>query len=441
LPFQPPEPPLSRLAAAAGSLRAELPELLGYLGKWLLLAAPTGALIGSACALFLWSLDAVTALRWQHAWLLYLLPVAGVMVGGVYHWVGRPVEGGNNLIVDQIHTPGGGVPLRIVPLVLFGTLATHLCGGSAGREGTAVQMGGGIASAVARSLRWLSTNDHRTLLMAGIAGGFGGVFGTPLAGTIFAMEVLVIGRLSYQAVLPCLLMAIVADSTCTAWGIAHMPYRITSLAVAPGQPLTMDWSLLAKVALAGVAFGLLARCFVVAIAMLRAAVSQRVATTWLRPALGGAAVIVLAWIFGSDFLGIGVQHPDPAVVTIESAFRDGGATSWSWLWKLLFTVVTLACGFKGGEVTPLFYLGATLGHALAAPLGVPVDLLAGLGFVAVFAAAANTPLACTIMAVELFGVGVGPNVVYFAVVCFTAYFFAGHSGIYRSQRWDGSKLG
>lgn len=418
-----------------------MPALLQYIGKWLLLAVPTGLLIGSACAFFLWSLDAVTALRWQQPWLLYLLPLAGVLVGLVYAWLGRSVEGGNNLIVDQIHQPGGGVPLRIVPLVLFGTLATHLCGGSAGREGTAVQMGGGIASWVSRWLRWLSQEDHRTLLMAGIAGGFGGVFGTPLAGTIFAMEVLVIGRLSYQAVLPCLLMAIVSDGACTAWGIAHMPYRITSFAAVPGQLLVMDWLLLGKVAVAGVAFGLLARSFAVAISWLHAVMARSVPVAWLRPAIGGFAVIALAYAFGNDFLGIGVSHPDPAVVSIESAFREGGATSWSWLWKLLFTVVTLACGFKGGEVTPLFFLGATLGHALAAPLGVPVDLLAGLGFVAVFAAAANTPLACTIMAVELFGVGVGPNIVYFAVACFTAYFFAGHTGIYKSQRLHGPKLG
>jgi H+/Cl- antiporter ClcA len=179
-----------------------------------------------------------------------------MVVGLLYHWLGRSVEGGSNLIVDQIHEPGGGVPTRIVPLVFIGTIVTHLCGGSAGREGTAVQMGGGIASAMARMLKVLTPGDTRTLLMTGVAGGFGGVFGTPLAGAVFAMEVLAIGRISYEAVLPCLIAAIVADWSCGAWGVGHTPYHIAAFA---GDGIShINWLLLAKVALAGAAFGLAA---------------------------------------------------------------------------------------------------------------------------------------------------------------------------------------
>ena len=416
----------------------DLPELFRYLMKWVLLVLPVGAAVGSACALFLWSLDQVTTLRFEHSWLLYGLPIAGILVGLLYHWLGRSVERGSNLIVDEIHEPGGGVPARIVPLVFIGTIMTHLCGGSAGREGTAVQMGGGIASALARSIKFLSPADARTLLMTGVAGGFGGVFGTPLAGAVFAMEVLAIGRISYEAVLPCLIAAIIADWTCGAWGVGHTPYHIAMLG---GEGLAhFNWLLLGKVALAGGAFGLAARLFAELAHGVQHAFKLLVGLPYLRPALGGVGVIGLSFLFGTDYLGIGVVSPDPNAVSIVSAFHAGGTHPWSWLLKIVFTVMTLASGFKGGEVTPLFFIGATLGNTLSGVLGAPVDLFAGLGFVAVFAAAANTPLACTIMAVELFGTGGGPNVVYFAVACYVAYFFGGHAGIYLSQRIATPKL-
>ncbi len=423
---------------AGDSLLADLPDLLRYIVKWALLVAPVGLAVGTACAAFLWSLEKVTTLRWEQPWLLYLLPVAGVLVGLLYHWLGRSVESGSNLIVDEIHEPGGGVPARIVPLVFIGTIVTHICGGSAGREGTAVQMGGGIASAFARVLRFLTPADTRTLLMTGVAGGFGGVFGTPLAGTVFAMEVIAIGRMSYEAILPCLIAAVVADWTCGAWGVGHTPYHIAAFGGA--NAVHLDWLLLAKVALAGAAFGLAARFFAELAHGVQHAFKRFVAIPYLRPALGGIGVIGLAWMFGNDALGIGVTHPDAGVVTIVSSFREGGSHTWSWLLKIVFTVMTISSGFKGGEVTPLFYIGGTLGNVLARPLHAPTDLFAGLGFVAVFAAAANTPLACTIMAVELFGVGIGPHILYFAVACFVAYFFGGHAGIYLSQRIATPKL-
>ncbi|MCY2962755.1 MAG: chloride channel protein, partial [Planctomycetota bacterium] len=174
-----------------------------FVVKWLAISSVLGTAVGALVAFFLWSLDQATRLQWQHPWLLYLLPFAGLAVGKLYQSLGRLVEGGNNLIVEQIHEPGGGVPTRMAPLVLVGTLITHLCGGSAGREGTAVQMGGSVAGALARALR-LGPADVRLILMAGIAAGFGAVFGTPLAGAIFAMEVLIRGRIGYEALIPCL---------------------------------------------------------------------------------------------------------------------------------------------------------------------------------------------------------------------------------------------
>ncbi|HLP08420.1 MAG TPA: voltage-gated chloride channel family protein [Opitutaceae bacterium] len=405
-------------------------EIFVQLLKRSALVVPVGILGGSASALFLWSLDRVTELRWAHGWLLYLLPVVGGAIGWLYHRHGKNAGAGNNLILEQIHEPGGGVPARMAPLVLLGTLVTHLCGGSAGREGTAVQMGGSLANAYARFLR-LGGENVRVLLMAGVAAGFGSVFGTPFTGAVFALEVLVIGRMQYDALLPVLVASLVGDATCSAWGINHTQYHI-AFAAGVGRPEVSDFGLVAKVVAAAVLFGLVSRLFAEFTHVLQRGYRRIAPQPWLQPVIGGAVVIALFWAVGTgDYLGLGVRPEHPGSVTILSAFEAGGATPWSWWWKLLFTAVTLAAGFKGGEVTPLFFIGATLGNALAGLLGAPVDLFAGLGFIAVFAGATNTPLACTIMGIELFGAAHAP---YFALACFIAYYCSGHSGIYHAQR-------
>jgi len=414
--------------------------LAGTMLRWVALALPLGVVVGSAVALFLWSLDRVTQARFDHPWLLWLLPVAGAAIGWMYLTLGGTADGGNNLVVDAIHDEGGGVPLRMAPLVLLGTLATHLCGGSAGREGTAVQMGAGIAGGLIRRLPGLDRRDAPTLLMAGVAAGFGGVFGTPIAGTIFALEVLAIGRMRYGGILPCLVAAIAADRACLAWGIGHTHYEVASLVspAAGGHPAAFAWPLLGWAAAGGIVFGLAGMLFAELTHALHAAFARFVGRPLLRPVIGGCLVIALAWLLGTrDYLGLGVTNPDPEAVSITTAFQAGGARPWSWLWKIVFTAVTLGAGFKGGEVTPLFFIGATLGNTLAVLGGMPVDFLAALGFVAVFAGATNTPIACTVMAVELFGGGI---VLYAAVACVLAYLSSGHTGIYLAQRIDTPKL-
>ncbi|WP_414662531.1 voltage-gated chloride channel family protein [Horticoccus sp. 23ND18S-11] len=412
-------------------------ETLAQLLRWTLLVVPVGILGGSASALFLWSLDRVTELRWQHGWLLFLLPVAGVAVGWVYHAVGRSAAGGNNLIIEQIHAPGGGVPTRMAPLILAGTLVTHLFGGSAGREGTAIQMAGSLASAYGRLCRFGAENT-RVLLMAGVAAGFGSVFGTPVTGAIFALEVLVIGRMRYDALLPVLVASVVGDVTCSAWGIAHAQYRIAFDATTTAH-LHLDAWLVGKVVIAAVAFGLVSRLFSELTHALQATYERFIPLPWLRPAAGGVLVIGLVYLVGTrDYLGLSVTSPDANGISLATAFVPGGVTPWSWWWKVLFTAVTLAAGFKGGEVTPLFFIGAALGHTLGVLLGAPIDLFAAIGFIAVFAGATNTPLACTVMGLELFG---AHHAVYFALACFIAYYCSGHSGIYLSQRVGVPKRG
>lgn len=402
------------------------PHLRTTLG-WTAILLVLALAVGSASAFFLWALDAVTLIRFDKPWLFFLLPVAGLFVGSLYQLFGRSAAAGNNLLIDEIHQPGAGVPSRMAPLVLIGTLVTHLFGGSAGREGTAVQMGGSIAATFARFLK-LDADRVRILLMAGVAAGFGSIFGTPVAGAVFALEVLVVGRVQYDALVPCFFASMVADWTCRSWGIGHTHYHVE---VFPSGAM-VDPLLMAKVTLAAVAFGLAGSFFAFSSHRLGAVLSRSIPRPEMRPVVGGIFVIGLFFLAGTpDYLGLGVLGNHPGAITLPAMFTSVPIPADAWAWKLVFTVVTLAAGFKGGEVTPLFFIGAALGNTLAALLGAPVDLFAALGFVAIFAAATNTPLASTLMGMELFGAG---NGVYLATACIVAYRCSGNKGIYSSQR-------
>ena len=385
--------------------------------QWTWLGAAVGLACGVASAVFLVLLDHATRLREQHEIIVYSLPVAGLAIGWLYERWGQSIKGGSDLIIDTIHGERGQIPLRMAPMVLVGTVLTHLFGGSAGREGTAVQMGASLADAISHRLR-VTKETRRQLLAAGVAGGFGSVFGTPIAGTLFGLEVTGVGRMEYAALAPALIASLVGDYVTRRLGVVHVTY--------PASPVVeLTPLVLGKLAVIGVGMALATMAFVELTHSLKHLLEKRVPRLPVRMFLGGLVVVVLWKLMGtSDYLGLGV----PMIV---AAFKDPNVPIYAFLAKLVFTSVTLASGFLGGEVTPLFFVGATLGSVLARLLGLPIELGAGVGVAAVFGAAANTPIALSIMAVELFGAAAFPHVV---IVCVIAYVLSGHRGLYPAQR-------
>lgn len=408
-------------SALRGLLRVdprEQLEALVHLVRWTVVGAVVGVVAGLTSAGFLESLSWATRTREDHGWLLWGLPAIGLLCGLTYHYVGGRAAGGNSLLIDEVHDPRTWVPRRMAPLTFTFTVLGHLFGASVGREGTAIQMAGGLTDTGARALG-ITGDRRRLLLIAAIAGGFGAVFGVPLAGTVFGLEVLAVGRVRYDALVPAFAAALVGDRVVAGLGVHHTP----TPAVA-GLDLTAP--LLLKVFVAGIAFGLAALVFAELTHGFKLLFAEHVGWPPLRTFLGGAAVVALTYAVG-DRAYLGLSIP-----LITGALAGGaGIAAGAFALKLLFTSVSLGAGFQGGEVTPLFVIGATLGVTLARLLDVPVPMLAAVGFVAVFAGATNTPLACTIMAVELFGAAVAVPA---AIGCVVSYVISAERGIYSSQR-------
>ena len=386
-----------------------------YLIKWLTISTIVGLLSGLASGVFLHALEWARATRENNLWIIALLPIAGFLIGWMYEKWGKSVVKGNNQLLDEYYRPEQKIPFKMAPLVFIGTVLTHLFGGSAGREGTAVQMGGAISDQFS-SVFQLNALDRKIMLVIGVSAGFASVFGTPLAGAIFAIEVLVLTKARWEAIIPSLLAAFVANFACDLTLVEHTHYNINE--VPDLTALSVSWA-----ALSGLIFGLGAMLFAQATHFWGRFFKKTVSYSPFRPLLGGIVIAVAVFLIGSTkYIGLGVP-------TIVASFSES-MNSYDFLLKILFTSFTLGAGFKGGEVTPLFYVGATLGNALVWFVPLPVGLLAGMGFVAVFSGATNTPIACTVMGMELFGVD---GCVYIAIACFTAYLSSGYTGIYSSQ--------
>jgi H+/Cl- antiporter ClcA len=389
--------------------------------KWILICVLAGIFSGSASAFFLVALEWVTQFREQHHWIIWLLPIGGLCIGLLYHYYGNDVVKGNNLLLEEYENPRKTIPLKMAPLVLIGTLITHLVGGSAGREGTAVQMGGAIADQF-KGLFKLTNADRKTLILLGISAGFASIFGTPLAGALFALEVLYFSKINLKSIVLSFLVAYIAYFTVEFWQVKHTHYNI------PVVP-SISWINLVWIIIVAVLFGLASMLFSRTTHFWGRLFSKAIPYPPLRPFVGGLILAIAIFAIGTTkYIGLGV----PMIVDSFSNTREW----YDFLLKILFTGFTLGAGFKGGEVTPLFFVGATLGSALSLVVPLPIALLAGMGFVAVFSGATHTPIACTVMGIELFGLESG---VFIGIACLVAYFFSGSVGIYNAQIVKGAK--
>ena len=389
--------------------------------KWIFICVLTGIFSGSASAFFLVALEWVTQFREHNNWIIWLLPIGGLYIGWLYHQYGKTVVKGNNLLLEEYENPQKTIPFKMAPMVLASTLITHLFGGSAGREGTAVQMGGAIADQFTRILK-LDDSDRKTLIILGISAGFASVFGTPLAGAIFALEVLYFSKISLKSSVLSFLVAYAAYFTVEFWQVEHTHYQI------PEIP-EMSLHLIPWVIVASIAFGLAAMLFSRTTHFWARLFAKTIEYPPLRPFVGGLVLVIAIYLMGTtQYIGLGI----PSIVDSFS----NASQSYDFLLKILFTGFTLGAGFKGGEVTPLFFVGATLGSALSLVIPLPIALLAGMGFVAVFSGATHTPIACTVMGMELFGLESG---LFIGIACLVAYFSSGSIGIYHSQIVKGAK--
>ena len=387
--------------------------------KWMTVGALVGGVGGLVGSLFHLGVNYATGVREAHPWVLYLLPVGGLVIVFLYRIT--KMEGkGTNAVIESVHF-GREVPIWLVPLIFIGTVITHLCGGSAGREGAALQIGGGIGYGTGRLLH-LGEKDLPLATLCGMSGVFAALFGTPLTATVFALEVISVGVLYYAGLIPCITASMMGYLVSRLMGIAPTRFTVTT-------PALNGWTMLLVVILALL-------CALVSILFCRGLhLAEHLAEKYFKNAyvriLAGAAVIVgITLLLGTtDYNGAGMHIIEQAVA--------GQASPRAWLWKLLLTVVTIACGFKGGEVVPSFFIGATFGCVVGAFLGLDPGFAAAVGLVAVFCGAVNCPLASVILSVELFGSG---DLLYFAMACAISYLASGYCGLYSSQTILYSKL-
>ena len=386
--------------------------------KWMVLGGVIGLVGGIIGSLFHIGVDTATQVRLAHPWVLYLMPVGGLAIVGLYRLTKTEGKGTND-IITSVHF-GEQVPGLLVPVIFVSTVITHLCGGSAGREGAALQIGGGIGYQAGRLLR-LGEKDLPLATLCGMSGVFAALFGTPLTATVFALEVISVGVLYYAGLVPCLTAALTGYLVSVLMGVPPTRFTVT----VPG--LEVRTMLLVMV--------LALLCAVVSILFCRGLhgvehlLKRTLKNPYLRVAVGAAVLIGLTLLTNGDYNGAGMEVIGRAIA--------GQADPWAWVWKLLFTAITIGCGFKGGEVVPSFFVGAAFGCVAAGWLGLPAGFGAAMGLVSVFCGAVNCPLASIILSVELFGSG---DLLYFAMACSISYLISGYCGLYSSQTILYSKL-
>ena len=390
--------------------------LLVSIFKWFIVSSLIGVVVGGSTALFLASLQWSTVRLASYPYYFFLLPLALAVSAYITKYLAPEAEGhGTEKVIEAVHRHDGYIKAIVVPVKLVTTVITLACGGSAGKEGPCAQIGGGLASIIGNVLHF-DKADRKKLVICGISAGFASVFGTPIAGAIFGIEVLFIGSIMYDVLLPTFIAGVMGYQVSSALGVTYFYHQIDFV------PAFTELFFI-KVLLAGILFGICALLLIETLNLFQR-ISEKI--TWWAPfkgLLGGTALILLTLFLSADYLGLGLG-------TIEAALAGAGVVWYAFGAKIIFTCITLTFGGSGGMVTPVFFIGATFGSLLAALLGVDPATFAAVGMVALLAGAANTPIAASILAVELFGAKIAP---YAAVACVTSFLMTGHRSVYPSQ--------
>jgi H+/Cl- antiporter ClcA len=381
---------------------------------WIVFSCLIGVIVGVVGAAFHHAIDGVTQLRGTYPWLLYLLTVAGVVIVGSYQVTGMSDDRGTEFVVASVRD-GKVLRIRTAPLIFLGTVLTHLCGGSSGREGAALQLGGCISSSMGKLLH-LDGKDERVITMAGMAAGFSALFGTPLAAAVFAMELVSVGVMYYAAIVPCVLSALVAQLVAGKLGVTPTSFQLLSVP---------DLSALNLVRLVGLGIlcALVAVLFCMIMHIMPKLYGLVTKQPYVKAILGGVVVVLLSLAVGTDYNGAGMGVIAEAVA--------GNAKPEAFLIKIILTALTLAAGYKGGEIVPAFFAGATFGCLAGGLLGLSPSFGAAAGMVAVFCGVTNCPLTSILLAYELFG---GEGVALFAVVIAVSYMLSGYWSLYGAQK-------
>lgn len=388
---------------------------------WSFIGAVIGAVVGVVGITFHILLEEVTAFRMSHPWILFLLPLGGLVIAGLYHLLRMQNDRGTNLILIAVRV-NEKVSLRLTPLIFISTIITHLLGGSAGREGAALQIGGSIGSFIGRKIK-LDEKDERIITMCGMSAGFAALFGTPVAAVVFSMEVITVGIMHYSAIVPSIIAAITATGISMVCGVTPTSFTLESVPAL--SPSGVGSVILLGMFCAGVSV-----LFCLAMETAGKYYKQIFKNGYIRIFVGGCIVVAITLLLGTrDYNGAGMDVIARAIA--------GEAEYPAFLWKILLTALTLGAGYKGGEIVPSFFVGATFGCVIGPWIGLPASFAAGTGMAALFCGVTNCPIASVILCVELFG---AEGIAYYTLACAVSYMLSGYYGLYSEQKIMYSKI-
>ncbi len=384
--------------------------------KWLLISVGIGLLVGGISIFFGYLLTLANSFREQHTWIILALPVGGLAIVFLYRFFKNHKDSGTNMVIASIHS-SKDIPFKMAPLIFISTIITHLCGGSSGREGAAIQLGGSIANQVGKVIK-LNENDQHIIIMCGMSAGFSALFGTPMAAAIFALEVISVGIMHYSALVPCVTAAMIAHFMAKYFGVPAEVFPVT------GIP-EMDIYRFFQILIFGAVVAGVSILFCIMLHTSEHVYKKVFKNSYIRIFAAGCLIILLTVVLGTDdYLG-------PGMNMIEHIFHTGQSEYYSFLIKMLFTAITLGAGFKGGEIVPSFCIGAAFGCAVASLMGMPTGLIAACGMVGVFCGVTNCPITSLLISFELFGFEGMP---YYLVTVAVSYMLSGYYGLYRAQK-------